>query len=212
MSDDDDGVQIAQRRVRADRPGPAIPLLLLALVVIGAIVLTFVEANQTGFYIEDPARVAYWAIASALAYLVAVLVARRQGYRGGIWVDRSPLAAAGMIALIVALIIVLGEFAAGDMLIRGNVPVLALTVGVLVWAYREHRPGLWAIAIVLIPLSLLANLYNMENLLGRMGIPISFAHADQVANLGAIAIVLLIGAAGFGLAHWFAAIRARRSR
>jgi len=205
------GVEAAQRRVQADRPTPAIPLLLLALVVLGAIALTFIEANQSGFYIEDPARVAYWAVASAVAYLVMVLVARRQGYRRGIWVDRSPLAAAGLLALVIALIVVLGQFAMGDLLIRGNVPVLALTVGVLVWAYHERRPGLWVIALALIPLSLLANLYDMENLLGRMGIP-GFAHADQVANLGAIAIVLLIGAAGFALAHGFAVIRARRSR
>lgn len=204
-------MEAAQRRVRADRPTPAIPLLLLALVVLGAIALTFIEANQSGFYIEDPARVAYWAVASAVAYLVMVLVARRQGYRRGIWVDRSPLAAAGLLALVIALIVVLGQFAMGDLLIRGNVPVLALTVGVLVWAYHERRPGLWVIALALIPLSLLANLYDMENLLGRMGIP-GFAHADQVANLGAIAIVLLIGAAGFALAHGFAVIRARRSR
>jgi hypothetical protein len=205
------GVEAAHRRVQADRPTPAIPLLLLALVVLGAIALTFIEANQSGFYIEDPARVAYWAVASAVAYLVMVLVARRQGYRRGIWVDRSPLAAAGLLALVIALIVVLGQFAMGDLLIRGNVPVLALTVGVLVWAYHERRPGLWVIALALIPLSLLANLYDMENLLGRMGIP-GFAHADQVANLGAIAIVLLIGAAGFALAHGFVVIRARRSR
>lgn len=54
---------------------------------------------------------------------------------------------------------------------RGNFPLLELTVDVLVWAFQERRPGLRVVAVMLVPLALLANLYNMENLLYRLGMP-----------------------------------------
>ena len=197
----------AKRRMWADRPSPALPLLLLAAVVAGGIVMTLVQTNRSGFYFDDPARLAYWVLASLAAYLVIVLVARHQGYRGGIWVDRSPLAVAGTIALIIAVAVVGSWFVPGDLLIRGNVPVLALAAGVVVWAYRERRLGLWILAVVLVPLALLANLYDMENVLFRLGVQ-PFRYADQVVNLGVVAIVLLIAAGGFGLAR----LRGRRPR
>jgi hypothetical protein len=88
---------------------------------------------------------------------------------------------------------------------------LALTVGVLVWAVRERRPGLWVLAVLLVPLSLLANLYDMENVLYRLGVPL-FDHADQVVNLGVLAIVLLVASGMFALSHRRAARQIRSPR
>lgn len=186
----------------ADRPSPAIPLLLLAAVVIGGIVMTLLESDPTGMYFDDTARLAYWAVASVVAFALMVVIARHQGYRTGIWVDRGALVKAGVLtlAIIVAALLVGIEFLPGDLTLRGNLPLLALTVGMLVWAYRERRPGLWVVAILLIPLTLLANLYDMENLLFRLGVPV-FDHADQVVNLGVVAIVLLAAAGVFALSH-----------
>ncbi|WP_029137554.1 hypothetical protein [Nakamurella lactea] len=209
MSDVLNDAEFARSRLRADRPSPAIPLLLLAAVVIGGIAMTFIQAGPTSFYFADPARLTYWVVASLAAYLVMILIARRQGHRRGIWVDRSPLALAGAAALLVAVVIVMSWLAPGDLLIRGNVPVLALAVGVLVWAMLENRPGLWILSTALVPLALLANLYNMENILYRMGVP-SFAYAEQIANLGAVAVVLLVGAGAFAVAHRVATRRLRR--
>lgn len=202
MSDELSVAEAARCRMRADRPSPAIPLVLLAAVIIGGIGMTLIEADPYGVYFDDPIRLAYWAVASLVAFLVMILIARHQGYRTGIWVDRGALVKAGVVALAVVVAAVLGGigFLPGDLAVRGNLPLLALTVGILVWAYRERRPGLWVVAALLVPLTLLANLYNMENVLYRLGMPL-FDSADQVINLGVVALVLLVAAALFALSH-----------
>ena len=196
-------IESAHRRMWTDRPSPALPLLLLAAVVIGGIVVTLVQAYPFGgMYFADPARLAYWVIASLTAFALMILIARHQGYRTGIWVDRSALVKAGVVALAVVAVAVLSDagFLPGDLTVRGNLPLLALTVGVLVWAYRERRTGLWVVAVLLVPLALLANLYNMENLLYRIGMPL-FDHADQVVNLAAVAVLLLVASGAFALSR-----------
>lgn len=219
-----------RHRSDADRPSPAIPLLLLALVVTGALVVALIRAAQVQFIpadasgavvtglaptdsstasfalvsgpqpMDDRVRLLYWVIASVIAYLLAWWIARRQGYHRGLWVNRRPLVTAGLVALAGTVIIVIGWFAPGDLLIRGNVPLLAIAVGIAAWAIRERRLGLWIVAAVIVPLTLLANLYNMELVLFRLGTP-DFENADEIANLGAVAVALFVAAAAFGLLH-----------
>lgn len=220
-----------RERAEADRPSPAIPLLLLALVVTGALTVALVRLGSVQVLagespvisgsdptslpssdsirlisgsaympFDDPGRLAYWVIASIVAYVLAIWIARRQGYRGGVWVDRLPLAMGGLAALLVSVIVVAGWYAPADLLIRGNVPLLAIAVGIVVWAVRERRPGLWVVAAVIAPLSVLANLYDMENVLFRIGVPY-FDNAEEIANLGLVAAVLFVAAATFGLLH-----------
>ena len=211
MSNDFVSTDAASRRLRADRPSPAVPLLLLAGVVVGGIVMTFFDNDVGGRYIDDLARLTYWVVATLIAFAAIVLIARHQGYRRGVWVTRRVLVTAGVVALALVAITVVYDSTTllhspaapslpGDLTIRGNLPLLAITAGLLVWAYYERRPGLWVVAGLLVPLTLLANLYNMENLLFRLGVPY-FEGAEQVANLGAVAIVLLIGSGAFALSH-----------
>ena len=199
----------------ADRPSPALPMVAMAAVVIGGIVLDFVDhRDRTGFFDDDPARLIYWVVSTLVAFVVLVVVARQQGYRYGIWINRNTLVLAGVLALavvVLALTIRSGWLLPGDLTIRGNLPLLALTVGVLAWAARKRRPGLWIVGAVLIPLTLLANLYDMENLLFRLGIP-SFPHDEQVVNLGVVAIVLLASAMIFAWSHRRDARHVARSR
>jgi hypothetical protein len=148
----------------------------------------------------DRVRLFYWVVASIVAYLLARWIARRQGYRRGVWVDRRPLVVAGALALAGAVVIVTAWFAPGDLLVRGNVPLLAIAIGIVVWAARERQPGLWILAAVIVPLTLLANLYNMENVLFRFGVPY-FDNADEVANLGTVAAVFFAASAIFGVLH-----------
>jgi hypothetical protein len=216
MSNDLDSLEEIRDRSRADRPSPAIPLLFLALVVAGALVVALIRAGQVTVVLDpahpgvglvsgpmpwtDRVRLFYWVVASIVAYLLVLWIARRQGYRRGVWVDRRPLVVAGVLALAGAVVIVVGWFAPGDLLIRGNVPLLAIAVGIVVWAARERRPGLSILAAVIVPLTLLANLYNMENVLFRFGVPY-FDNADEVANLGTVAVVLFAASAIFGVLH-----------
>jgi hypothetical protein len=201
-----------RKQVEADRSSPAVPLLLLALVVTGAIVVSVVRDGQVAAtgdgsaeFVpimfgpgDDPVRLGYWIIASILAYAAALWIARRQGYRRGLWVDRLPLLLGGLGALLIAVVATVGWYGPGDLFIRGNVPLLAVAVGVIVWAMRERRPGLWAVAVVTALLSLLANLYDMENLLFRLGVPV-FDGVDDIANLGAVALALFIAAGAYGV-------------
>ena len=190
-----------RRRMWADRPSPALPLLLLGLVVVGGIVMSLLDRQE--FYMFGGTRLAYWAVATLVAYGLMMLIARHQGYRSGIWVSRKALVITGVVALAVVIVALVGDngwYLPGDLTIRGNLPLLAITAGVLVWAWHERRPGLWALGAILVPLTLLANLYNMENVLFRMGVPY-FQTADQVVNLGIVAAVLLITSAAYGLVH-----------
>lgn len=216
MSNDFDSINEIRDRSRADRPSPAIPLLLLALVVAGALVVALIRAAQATVVVDpaqsefslidtpvpshDPVRLSYWVIASIVAYLLALWIARRQGYRRGVWVDRYPLVMAGLVALLVAVAVVFGWLIPGDPFIRGNVPLLAIAVGIVVWAARERRLGLWILAAVMVPLALLANLYDIGNVLLRFGVP-NFENADEIANLGTVAIALFAASAIFGVLH-----------
>jgi hypothetical protein len=91
-------VEATRRRMRVDRPTPALPLLLLAAVVLGGIVMTLLEPDTIGMYSGDSPRMLYWVVASIVAYALMVLIARHQGYRTGIWVDRGALVKAGVLA------------------------------------------------------------------------------------------------------------------
>jgi hypothetical protein len=199
-----------RRRSDADRPSPAVPLLLLGVVVAGALVVALIRAAQSRAAAEgfrgsivileqvtwtDPVRLSWWVFASLAAYLSAIWIARRQGYRRGVWVDRLPLALGGLGALLVALIAQFGWRAAG---ILGDVPLLAIAAGIVVWAVRERRFGLWLLTVVFVPLTLLTNLYNMENVLFRLGVPY-FANADEIVGLGAVALALFAAAAIFAV-------------
>lgn len=216
MSNDLDSIEEIRDRSRADRPSPAIPLLLLALVVAGALVVALIRAGQVTVAVNplqpefsivngpvpshDRVRLAYWIIASIVAYVLALWIARRQGYRRGVWVDRRPLVVVGLIALLVAVAVALMWFLPYGLVGRGNVPLLAIAVGIVVWAARERRPGLWIVAAVIVSLALLANMYDMESVLFRFGVP-NFDNADEVANLGTVAVVLFGASAIFGVLH-----------
>lgn len=190
------------------------PLLLLAVVVTGAVVVALLRpgvvpvspgdsaqfVGMETLSLRDPVRLLYWVIASVLAYLLTLWIARRQGYRRGLWVNRRPLVVAGAVALLVAVIVVVGWFAPADLLGRRNIPVLAIAVGIVVWAVQERRPGLWVLAVVTALLAVLANVYDVENLLLRLGMPNSDG-TDEIANLGVVALALFVAAAVFGLRH-----------
>lgn len=193
-----------QRRVRATRPSPALPLLLLAGVLLGGIVMSLLDSGHQGLDDNNPGRLIYWVVATLVAYAAIVLIARHQGYRHGVWVNRRVLVTAGVVALVLVVLTVVYDsdnfFLPGDLTLRGNLPLLAITVGLLIWAAHERRPGLWVVAGLLVPLALLANLYDMENILFDVGVPY-FAAAAEVVNLAVVAVVLLVAAAIFALSH-----------
>lgn len=220
MSDILSSAGSAEGHLLADRPSPAIPLLVMAAVPIGAIILALarppeIDADSvtlmddgTTMSLVGPSvfssnfwpGLVYWAVATALAYLLISLIARWQGYQGGIWANRRPLVIAGLIALAAALLIMFGLLIPGDLLDRGYLPLVAMAIAIVYWGFRENRPSLWIFGAVVTALALTANLYNMENMLYHAGIP-TFSAASDIINLAVIAAALLLGSAGFALAH-----------
>lgn len=64
MSDLIDEATVARRRMWADRPSPALPLVLLAAVVAGGIVVNLID---DGMFWDSPGRLIYWCAATAVA-------------------------------------------------------------------------------------------------------------------------------------------------
>jgi hypothetical protein len=79
----------------------------------------------------------------------------------------------------------------GDLTIRGTFPFLIIAAGLWVLAWAERSIGLAVIAAVYTGAALLASLYDLQNVLGRLG----WSASPGVANVLLPAIVLLIAGA-----------------
>lgn len=79
----------------------------------------------------------------------------------------------------------------GDLTIRGTVPFLIIAAGVCVLAWAERSIGLAVIAAVYTGTALLASLYDVENVLYRLG----WNASPGVPNVLLPAVVLLIAGA-----------------
>jgi hypothetical protein len=79
----------------------------------------------------------------------------------------------------------------GDLTIRGTVPFLIIAAGLCVLAWAERSTGLAVIAVVYTGTALLASLYDIENVTGRLG----WNASPGVPNVLLPATVLLIAGA-----------------
>jgi hypothetical protein len=158
----------------------------------------------------------YWLIALPLGYGAVLffyrLRARRAGVAGRTW----PFLAAGLGLLAVLLItgpwvdLYVQAFhqnlsleAPGDLSTRGLLPMLIIALGLFVLAWSERSAALTAFAACYFAVALVANLYDLENLL-----PYSLLGGGAYAaepDLLLPAVVLLLGGAFF-------AVRARLTR
>lgn len=224
MSNELSNVAVAGRRVASDRPSPALPLLVMAAVVAGAMAMALLwpqdvirvadvaggstpaTVDNSDFALTSPAAfgftylpgLVYWVVASTIGYFVIAMIARRQGYTSGIWANRRPLLFSGLFGLMAMITVTVGRWVPESLLLRGYLPVIAMTVAVIVWGRYEHRPALWGLGIITTVLAVTANLYNMENVFFRLGLP-DFSTSIDTVNLAVVAAVLLVGSVGFAL-------------
>lgn len=106
-------IESTRPRMRTDRPTPVVPLLLLAAVVGGIVVDPGASspASSAGSRSDRSVRRGVFRRSGKIdvlgdrqpraAFALMILIARHQGYRTGIWVDRSALVKAGVVALAV---------------------------------------------------------------------------------------------------------------
>jgi len=154
----------------------------------------------------------YWVVAVPLGYFATVLYyrhrARRTGVAGRVW----PAVGVGLALLA----LMVGSFATRGMVLgvpvpvfllqgRGLEPLLVIGIGLGILARLEHNRGLVVFAVLFLALALLANLYNMENEVYRLGwnLPVG---AANLPNLVVPGLFLLLG----GVGSWWADRRVLR--
>src|SRR5262245_33166686 len=216
-----------RRRTRADRHGYWFPLVLFGLLTVAAAPLYVAHdlppADEAdGDVLRGPpygllpgtGRVGpYWLAALIVGGLLTVWWYRRRGRRIG--PQGAGAVAVVSAALVVAAAAVLGFMPLGRILWpldRGYGATLVIAVGLIALARAERSFVLTAITAVYTGAALLANFYNVENVLFDLGWDPFTAHPDQarftpLPNLLLPGLVLLLAGAATGLAAF-----ARRRR
>ena len=147
----------------------------------------------------------FWLVAGPLGYVLTagfyLLQARRRGVATSI--RAYVLTGLGLFALLVAISTPLIPVPVhGNLLVRGLTPLLAVALGLFVLARVERSWALLAFAVPFLALCVTANLYDMENVVYRLGL----SSAGPEVNVIVVGSVLLLAGVGFGLA----AVRQRR--
>jgi hypothetical protein len=159
----------------------------------------------------------YWVIAVPLGFVAAVVYyrhrARRTGVDGRIW----PAAVAGLVLLGSMVVFstnflvtfhlqrLVGWVPVFTVQSRGLGPLLVIGIGIGVLAWVEHSPSLAVFTTFFLALAVLANLYDIENPVYRLGWNLPMG-ATALPNLVLPGLVLI----GGGMAFWWADHRAMR--
>ncbi|HEX9065190.1 MAG TPA: hypothetical protein VF843_08780 [Streptosporangiaceae bacterium] len=184
-----DEVSRLRRQTRTRRHAYWLPLLLFGL-------LTFLSVP---FYVQPtPSRIAaghtvtspvpylpgfgglarsgwqgylavYWLVAIAAGFAVTYLWYRRRGRRVGLWTPARGFLITGAVISLLVLILPLTGLVPGDLVIRGTFPFMIIAAGLAVLAWAERSRALTAIAVLYAGIALVASLYNIENVLFRLG-------------------------------------------
>lgn len=188
-----------RRRTRAARHGYWFPLLLFGLLGCAAAPLYLAAAasvptqpgtyqsSNTGPLLLGGAAIGrddfyigwYWTVALVAGYLLTVLWYWRSARRAGVRTPSRGYLITGVVLTVLAvalpplsralpgLLTLWAPF--GDAWVRGTLAFLIIAVGLWVLARAERSPGLAVIALTYTAAALLASLYNVENLLFRLG-------------------------------------------
>jgi hypothetical protein len=185
-----------RRRARTARHAYWFPLVLFGLLTIGAAPLYLVTpgpgnlgttAITAGPFILGGLGITaggfytawYWAVALVAGYLLTLLWYRRHARQAGIQTPARGYLITGIVLTVLAVgVPLLTRFVPslspiwlpfGDIWIRGTFAFLIIAVGLWVLARAEHSPGLAVLAAIYTGAALLGTLYNVENILFRLG-------------------------------------------
>ena len=148
----------------------------------------------------------YWIIAIPLVFILSWVFFRRAQRRNGLHVRILPAAitTATLLAIVAAMSLGNGpSFLPGDLTVRGLVALLLIGVGIAVLAMTERSVRLGGFAVAYLALALLANLYDIANVIGFGFSP----EAEELPNVILPGLLLLLGAISFGLSD----LRIRRT-
>ncbi len=172
--------------------------------------------GSVGGYLPDAGEWAalYWLVGIPAVFALTALYYRVRGNRTGVEGRVLPAVAVGLVLLAVlfASSTAVATFLhlplwmrylhpMGDLATRGLSPLLPASLGLLLLSFLEGSRTRVAFAIGFIGVALLANLYDVENLLPAvLGVSVPEALAE-VPNVSLPALVLLVGGLSFGLAE-----------
>ena len=218
-----------RRQARTARHAYWFPLLLFGLLTCGAAPLYVVAAAPSpGFaaLTSGPGPILlggmpigglsfyigwYWAVALVGGYLLTLLWYRWHARRAGVWTPARGYLITGVVLTVLALAIPplthwlpgLGMLwlPFGDVWIRGTLAFLIIAIGLWVLARAERSRVLAIIALVYTGAALLSSLYNVENIVFRLGWNPRGTFAWQLTVLPNVllpaAILLIAGCAAF---------------
>jgi hypothetical protein len=218
-------VKAVRRRTRFARHAYWFPLVLFGLLTCASIpfYIQRLPLRSGVFSIPGPAGPAflrfgylgsYFTGYSAYYWLAAILVGvaatalwyRWRGDRVGLRTPARGYVITGIVLLVLALLIpvlaagggglgFLRVLLPGDLLIRGTFPLVIIGIGLCFLAWAERSIALSVIAAGYLALSLVASLYDIENVFYDLGWNLSPA-ATGLPNVVLPALVLLLSGAG----------------
>ncbi len=214
-----------RRRTRSARHAYWFPLVLFGLLVLASVPFYIQHIPRSGFYANpNPAGPAFlrWSYLAGLGifsgryadyyWLAAVLIGlaataawyRWRGNRVGLRTPARGYLLTGIVLLVLALGIPalaastaprLTVLMPGDLLVRGTFPLVIIGIGLCYLAWAERSIALAVIAAGYFALSLVASLYDIENVFYRLGWNISPDYSG-LPNVVLPALVLLLSGAG----------------
>lgn len=133
---------------------------------------------------------AYWLVALTAGYLGTGLYYRRHALATGL---RRPVRWFVTLGLVLTLVVLPFRLLFVVLPIwRSTTALVVVLLTVLVLAVRERDSRLWTVTAVLAAVTVLVNLYNVENLLFRLGLEFSSNWAS-LPNVALPGLVLLVG-------------------
>jgi hypothetical protein len=178
-----------RQRTRTDRRAYWLPLLVFGVLIAASVPLyvrslprcytppalagsamPILGSVPSSLYVGSHWIGAYWFVAMQVGIVATVLWYRWRGRQVGLRTPTSGFLIASVAVIELALLAsVVSQFGLPIAQFRGMFPLVLLAVPVCVLAWMERSIALAAIAAVYVTLALLACLYNVENILARLG-------------------------------------------
>jgi hypothetical protein len=140
----------------------------------------------------------YWLFALVAGFWLTAWWYRRRGRRAGLLTSARGfiIVGAGVTSALILLSVVppVAQLWPGDLVIRGTFPLFVVAIGLLALAWAERSWALVATAVVFTGAAFLANLYDVENILFRLGWNPGLRQLDLTVlpNILLPAVVLLV--------------------